>query len=175
MECHHEEANPFDQYAIKVCDIGNDTPVGHLPREMSRATKLFMDREATIDVQLTSEHYRRSPIVQGGMEIACKVTAKISGTCMNLMLIEKYKSVVQELYIEPKEEEVLGSYLEPNQQLTKSTYPGTFVYRTLIRKKENSILAKTKDIRSFFERRGKSIKATTDKDRAKSKTIITIN
>jgi len=144
LECHHEERNPFDRYAIKVYEIGNETPVGHLPREISRVTKFFMDRGATIEVQLTSEHYRRSPIVQGGMEIACKVTVKIIGTCLNLLLLEKYKSLVQELYLEPKEEEVLGNYLQPMHQVID--LPENPTTNKKKRKLDNS---KTKDIRSF--------------------------
>ena len=88
------------------------------------------------------------------------------------MLIEKYISLVQELYIEPKEEEVFGSYLLPNQQLTEIDLPGN---SNTNKKKRKLDTSKTKDIRSFFERRGKSKKATTDTDRAKSKTIITID
>ena len=55
-----------------------------------------MDRGAIVSAQLTSEHYRRSRIVQGGMEIACKVTVKILGTCVNILLMEKYKQLVQQ-------------------------------------------------------------------------------
>ena len=50
-----------------------------------------MDRGAIVSVQLTSEHYRRSPIVQGRMEIACNVKVKIPGTCVIILLMEKYK------------------------------------------------------------------------------------
>ena len=88
LNCFYEPDNPFDQFAIKVCEVGHENPVGHLPREISRATKFFLDRGAHITVTLASEHYRRSPIVQGGMEIACKVTASIPGTCVNLLLME---------------------------------------------------------------------------------------
>ena len=64
--------------------------------------------ERTIaSAQLTSEYYRQSPILQGGMEIACKVTVKIPGTCVNILLMEKYKQLVQQLYIEPKNKEIL--------------------------------------------------------------------
>ena len=49
------------------------------------------------------------------MEIACKVTVKIPGTCVNILLMEKYKQLVQQLYIEPKNEEILGSFLQANE------------------------------------------------------------
>ena len=78
--------------------------------------KFFMDRGAIVSVQLTSEHYRQS-VVQGGMEIACKVTVKIPGTCVNILLMEKYKQLVQQLYIEPKNERILGSILQANETI----------------------------------------------------------
>ena len=78
--------------------MGNEAPVGHLPTEISRATKFLIDRGANVTVQVTSDHYRRSPLIQGGIEIPCKVTAKISGTVINLMIMEKYTQLVQELY-----------------------------------------------------------------------------
>ena len=63
LYCFYEPDNPFDVFAIKVCEEGKTEPVGHLPREISRPTKFFIDRGATIKVILTSEHYRRSPLI----------------------------------------------------------------------------------------------------------------
>ena len=87
LECFYETHNSFDRFAIKVIEVGNENAIGHLPREMSRVTKFFMDRGVIVSAQLTSEHYRRSPIVQGGMEISCKVTVKIPDRCANILLI----------------------------------------------------------------------------------------
>ena len=53
-------------------------PVGYLPREISRISKFTIERGAIADVELTSDHYRRSPLVQGGLEIKRKVTVKVS-------------------------------------------------------------------------------------------------
>ena len=39
----HEKGNVFDRYAIKICEIGKDVAVGHLPKEISRVTKFFID------------------------------------------------------------------------------------------------------------------------------------
>ena len=74
-----------------------------------------MDRGVIVSTQLTSEHYRRPPIVHGGMEITCQVTVKIPGTCVNILLMEKYKQLVQQLYIEPKNEEIVGSFLQAKE------------------------------------------------------------
>ena len=79
--------------------------------EISRAAKFFIDQGATLTAELTSDHYRRSPLIQGGMEIPSKITAKISGTDINLLLMEKFIQFVKELYTEPKDKEILGSYL----------------------------------------------------------------
>lgn len=55
-----------------------------------------------LSVKLPSRHYRRSPLVQGGMEIACLVTAKIPATLKNSKLGEKYLELVKSKYTEPK-------------------------------------------------------------------------
>ena len=98
LNCFYKPDNPFDEFPIKVCEKEHEVPIGHLPREISQATKFFIDRGAIITVTLTSDHYRRSPLVQGGMEIACKVTASIPGTCINLLLVEIYKKLVEDTY-----------------------------------------------------------------------------
>ena len=43
--------------------------VGHLPVEISRTTKFLLDGGAEVIVKLTKTHFRRSPLVQGGLEI----------------------------------------------------------------------------------------------------------
>ena len=164
LECFHENQNLFDQFAIKVCEIGQENPVGHLPREISRVTKFFMDRGAIVSAQLTSEHYRRSPIVQGGIEIQCKVTVKIPGTCINLLLMEKYKQLVEQLYKEPKNEEVLGSFLEEMESL--DTLPSKSApKKNKVRKID---AGKKNDIRSFF-------KSPYIKEHSKESPKITMN
>ena len=51
LECFFETHNLFDNFAIKVCKVGNENAVGHLPREISRVPKFFMDRGAIVSVQ----------------------------------------------------------------------------------------------------------------------------
>ena len=36
---------------------------------------------------------------------------------VHILLMEKYKQLVQQLYIEPKNEEILGSYLQANETI----------------------------------------------------------
>ena len=96
-------------FPIKVCD--DVKIVGHIPLEISRSTKYLFDRGAFFTVELTSTNYRRSPLIQGSLEIPAKVTVTMPGTVKNHLLMEKYKEIVNERYAEPKDEEVLGSFL----------------------------------------------------------------
>ena len=99
-------------FAIKTCK-SNGQIVGHLPREISRVTKFLLDRGAVVQATLSTTHYRRSPLVQGGLEIACKVSVKMPGTIKNHLLIDRYFELVRSLYTEPKNEVILGSFLRP--------------------------------------------------------------
>ena len=90
--------------------------ISHLPREVSRITTFIIDRGVTVSVMITGMHYRRSILVNGGLEIPCKVSVPMPRTCLNLLLLERYKQLSEELYIEPKEETVSGSFLTPIQE-----------------------------------------------------------
>ena len=68
--CAYKENNPFDLFAMKICKDTNI--VGHLPIEISKASKYVMARGASFTVLLTSTNYRQSPLIQGGLEIPAK-------------------------------------------------------------------------------------------------------
>ena len=133
----------------------------------------FIDRGASISVQLTSEHYRRSPLVQGGMEIACKVTASIPGTCVNLLLMERYKQLIQETYSEPQKEEILGCYLhvaaagvsDVNLQVIPRNNRGK-----VTKKKE----VENKDIRTFLILSLEVTKILEERTKSRNKRSLTL-
>ena len=108
LVCQSENGNSYDMFAVKTCDQ-RGTTVGHLPCEVSHITKFIIDRGATVSVVFTRTHYRRSSLVKGEFEIPCKVSVSMHGTCLNLLLLERCKQLSEELFIEPKEETVLGS------------------------------------------------------------------
>ena len=87
LNCLHEEENTFDRFAIKFCGKDKNEIVGHLPMKISRVTKFLVDRGANVSTKLTSTHYRRSPLVQGVIEIPCIVTVSMPGTLINQLLI----------------------------------------------------------------------------------------
>ena len=68
-------------FAIKTCGM-DGLIVGHLPMEISHSSAFLLLRSAVITGVLTYTHYRRSPIVEGGLEIACKlmITTWLQGT-----------------------------------------------------------------------------------------------
>ena len=152
LNSYHEKNNAFDRFAIIVPKIGNDEkPVGHLPMEIWRATKFFNDQGANLRAELASDHYMRSLLIQGGMKTPCKITAKISRTVINLLLMEKYIQLVKELYTEPKSEEILGYYLHAEANGVDLPIPLPRNASVPRRRKTLSDV-QMKNIRNFFNR-----------------------
>ena len=82
--------------------------------EVSRVIKYLIDRVAEVTAQLTSTNYRRSPLIQVGLEIPCAVVAKTNGySARNQMILQKFEQLVNDLYAEPKNEKIVGSFLVP--------------------------------------------------------------
>ena len=81
LNCEHEEGNVFDMFASKTCTVTSRLTVGHLPIEVSRITKFLLDCGAKVYLQLSSNHFRRSPLTQGGLEIPCVVLACYHSPC----------------------------------------------------------------------------------------------
>ena len=72
LDCVHEKVNPFDSLAIKVMDQDTGATVGYLPMQNFQATKFLLNRSAT--------NYCVSPLVQGRLEIPCRVKIYMSPT-----------------------------------------------------------------------------------------------
>ena len=83
----YEPGNVFDQFVIKTVDERGGT-VGHWPKEISRVTKYSLDQGISMHCKLTSRHYRRSPLVQGGLEIKCEVMINSRATVLQSRLTE---------------------------------------------------------------------------------------
>ena len=57
-------------------------------------------------------NFRCSPLVQGGLEIACEVTIKMPAAIKNHMILDRFKELANDYYTEPTDEEILDSFLE---------------------------------------------------------------
>ena len=148
LVCFFEANNLFDMLAIRTCCKDCEKTVGHLPREISRPTKCLIERGAKITVKLSSIHYRRSPLFQGGLEIPCEVTVTIATIIKGHLLMQSYERMVHELYCEPKNEIIMGTVIENinvdfHVQSKKKKDTGKTVQKP----------KGSKDIRSFFQKR----------------------
>lgn len=173
LNCYYEQDNAFDLFAIKTEQCDSGTTVGHLPREISRITKFILDRGARITATLTSTNYRRSPLVQGGLEIACEVTVRMPATIKNHMILDRYKELLNDYYIEPKDEEILGNFLALSTTNAsppeKETAPKRKKKKTTTNVNEN-----IPDIRVMFRRQQKNHNKQ-NRDDAKAETVIVID
>ena len=106
---------PFTRLEIRAIDSLLKTVnesgeiLGHLPKEISRVTKYFLNRGASMYCRLSSEHYRRSPLVQGRLEIECEVVINSRATMLQSRLTAPYLDLVKDLYTEPAEGRVVGN------------------------------------------------------------------
>ena len=158
LDCSHEKNNPYDFFAIKVTVPESGETVGHLPMENSRVTTV-----------LTSTNYCVSPLVQGGLEIPCRVEIHMPSTVKNRQLIQIYETFVDTLYYQREEKNIAGSFVDNNADKEMET---TSKKETIKRKSSEKTASTTKDIRSFFQKRRTVSSTETAKN---SDNIIEIN
>ena len=117
MKCTHEEDNLYEDnlFSMKVCKPDSEEMVGHLPMEISRIAKFSVGRGAKCTMKIRGMHYRRSPLAQGGLEVPCEVTITMIGSVVN-HLLTRYESLLKELYIELKDEEIVDTFLSLAQR-----------------------------------------------------------
>ena len=142
----------LDQFAIKTVDERGET-VRHLPKEISRVTKYFLDRGISMHCKLTSRHYRRSPLVQRGLEIKYEVVINSRATVLQSRLTARYLELIQNLYTEPVEERVMGE-LVFNSAMTLPPMVNMLVLPTLKKRKKKATTTnattRDRDIREMF-------------------------
>ena len=103
-----EHHNPHDCFAVAVKkhlpgSLAVDCVVGHLPREISRFTYFLIVHGARVSCRVVDAHHRRSPLIQGGLEIPVEVTVEMDISEENVLAMEKYKTLIKdkEHYQEP--------------------------------------------------------------------------
>ena len=98
-----ERTNPHDRYAIaarkRLTGCIGESTVGHLPKEISPVTRFIMLYGTVVTVKVLDTHHRRSPLVQGGLEIPIQVVVKMECNSQNkdalLKIRSSRKSVLQ--------------------------------------------------------------------------------
>ena len=102
-----EEENPFDRYAIAAVKRDRNPGaltekiVGHLPKEISRLVSYIILHGARVLVKMVEEAHRRSPLVQGGLEILILVTLSMDYSENNQAKIKKFEALFNDYYQEP--------------------------------------------------------------------------
>ena len=71
------------------------------PDQISRATRFFLLRGRVVCAKVIDKNHRRSPLVQGGLEIPVQVIAEMDLTERNKAILEKYKQIIVSNYKEP--------------------------------------------------------------------------
>ena len=74
LSCKREIGNNKNQYAVAV--LRDHTMVGHVPRKISAACALFLQREGSIVSVVTGEHCYSHNLPQGGLEVPCLLNFK---------------------------------------------------------------------------------------------------
>ena len=78
LNYRRQHNNAFDCFAINSLEADPGRTTGNLSMEITRATKFLMNRGAKVIVKLTEIYYRRSPLVEGGLEILCLLVVKMN-------------------------------------------------------------------------------------------------
>ena len=105
LRCCHARKNLFDHYAVaamkRLSGQLADCTIGNLPREISRIIRFFLLKGGVVSVEIVDKNYRRSPLVQGGLEIPVKLIAEINSSQKNEAIMERLKQLISENYREP--------------------------------------------------------------------------
>ena len=107
LKCSHEEGNLYDIFSMKVCKSGTDEIADHLPVQVNRITKFIMAGGVSVTLKIIGKYHRRSHLVQGGFEGPCEMTVMMSRSVVNHLLLTQYEKVLNELYVEPKNKEIV--------------------------------------------------------------------
>ena len=80
LNLSHERKNLHDHYAIaaykRLPGRLADSIISHLPREIYKPTRFFLLRGGVAVAEVINTTHRRSPLVQGGLEIPVKLRWK---------------------------------------------------------------------------------------------------
>ena len=107
LKCSHEEGSLYDIFSMKVCKSGTDEIADRLAMQTSRITKFLMAGGLSVTLEIIGKYHQRSNLVQGGFEGPCEMTIMMSRSVVSHLLLTRYEKMLHELYIEPKNEEIV--------------------------------------------------------------------
>ena len=87
LQATQDDDNTEDRFAVALTK--NNQTVGHVPREQSRILWYFLSHGGKLTAEVTGRR-KRSPLVQGGLEIPCTFT--VEGP---LRLVQRVRELVR--------------------------------------------------------------------------------
>ena len=94
LSVEHEASNTYDQHAIalkkRLPGRITNSVVGHVPKELSRFVHFILLHGASATAKVVGTHHRRSPLVQGGLEIPIEVTVVMPNSDKNELAIKMF-------------------------------------------------------------------------------------
>ena len=64
----------------------------------------------SVTLKIIGKYHQGSHLVQGGFEGPCEMTVMMSRSVVNHLLLTQCKKVLNELYVEPKNEEIVRTF-----------------------------------------------------------------
>ena len=117
LQCKMEHGNIHDIYAVAV--TREDIVVGHLPRHISTPCHLFLRKGGSILCTVTGVRQFSADLVQGGLEIPCRLVFQGSSQDVDKMknvLQDAPKEQLKQPEIDQEEQTPVQKQLEPADQ-----------------------------------------------------------
>ena len=121
-------------------------------------------------------------IVQGGLEVPCEIKIKMVGSIINHHLLVLYESLLKELYIEPKDEVIIGTFFSirnEHENVNQETQIEIEAVQTEPLKKtgqKKKTEVKSKDIRDMFQHPHQNPRQNPHRDsRRETQNVIVID
>ena len=121
-------------------------------------------------------------IVQGGLEVPCEIKIKMIGSIINHHLLVLYESLLKELYIEPKDEVIIGTFFSirnEHENVNQETQIEIEAVQTEPLKKtgqKKKAEVKSKDIRDMFQNLQQNPRQNPHRDsRRETQNVIVID
>ena len=103
----HERNNAVDRHAIaarkRLPGTIAESTIGHFPKEISRATRFIMFHGGLVTAKVMDTRHRRSPLIQGGLEIPIQVMVTMLYSPANKEVMIMYEDLVNKRYKEPQD------------------------------------------------------------------------
>ena len=93
LSVNHETGNAYDRHAIAA--VKQSQIVGHLPKEITRIVRFIMAHGAQASVTVLDDHHRRSPLIQGALEIPVKLTVTMEYSDINSQKMQKFEDLIK--------------------------------------------------------------------------------